>query len=209
MAAALGVEFRYDTEIRGLRADGTAIEAVITDKGEYRADNYVLSCGAHSPIVARTVGLRLPIYPIKGYTASFPCDDSHQTPEVGGVDEDVLVAWGKFGNTLRVGGKAEFAGYDTNFRPKDFEAIVAAAKRFFPNGCDWTRPSYWACLRPMTPDGPPIFGTGRHRNLFLNTGHGHIGWTMALGSARILADIMAGREPGIDLDGLLLDNRAA
>lgn len=167
----------------------------------------MLSLGSYSPQVARTIGLKLPIYPVKGYTVSFPTDGSNLTPSVGGVDEDFLVGWGRFGDTLRVGGKAEFAGYETSYAPKNFEAILRTAKDLFPNGCDWTRPNYWACLRPMTPDGPPIFGRGRHKNLFMNTGHGHIGWTMGCGSAGISADQVLGRTPGIDLEGLGLEGR--
>ncbi len=204
MAADLGATFKYGHAIKGLKASGDEIEAVVTDRGEFTADQYVLSCGSYSPFISRTVGVKLPIYPVKGYTIDHPCDESHLTPEVGGVDEDVLVAWGKFGNTFRVGGKAEFAGYDQGFKDKNFTAILETAKRMYPNACDWSKPSYWACLRPMTPDGPPIFGTARHKNLWFNTGHGHIGWTMACGSARIVADMMVGREPAIDLEGLTL-----
>ena len=205
LAAEKGTKLVYNTAVKGMRADGDRIAAVVTDKGEMTADCYVLSLGSFSPQVARTVGVSLPIYPIKGYTASFPCDSRHLTPAVGGVDEDLLVAWGKFGNTLRVGGKAEFAGYDTSYKPSDFQAILATAREIFPNGCDWNaKPDYWACARPMTPDGPPIFGAAKYRNLQINTGHGHIGWTMACGSARICADLVQGRAPAIDMEGLTL-----
>jgi D-amino-acid dehydrogenase len=204
----LGVKFSYSTTVKGMKANARSIESIVTDRGEIKADMYVLSLGSFSPQVARTVGISLPIYPVKGYTASFPCDDSNLTPVVGGVDEDLLVAWCKFGNTFRVGGKAEFAGYKTDFKPSDFTAILRTAKEMFPNACDWSAPpKYWACLRPMTPDGPPIFGKTRYDNLQLNTGHGHIGWTMACGSARIAADLVQGRKPAIDMDGLFLDGR--
>ncbi|MBT6118800.1 MAG: D-amino acid dehydrogenase [Rhodospirillaceae bacterium] len=203
-AQAKGAKMEYNTAIKALRANASEIEAVITDKGEFTADNYVLSCGAYSPLISKTVGVPLPIYPVKGYTADFPCDEGHDTPEIGGVDEDVLVAWGKFGDRFRVGGKAVFAGYDTGYKPSDFTAILNTAKAIFPNSCDWTKPSYWACVRPMTPDGPPIFGTAKYRNFWLNTGHGHIGWTMACGSARIVADMMLDRKPAIDIEGLTL-----
>ncbi len=206
LSRGMGTKFVYGAAVRGLRADGAKIEAVVTDKGEMTADCYILSLGSFSPEIARSVGVRLPIYPIKGYTASFPCRDGQLTPEVGGVDEDLLVAWAKFGNTFRVGGKAEFAGYSTAFKPADFTAILATAKEMFPDACDWhALPDYWACLRPMTPDGPPIFGTAKYANLHINTGHGHIGWTMACGSARICADLVQGRKPAIDMEGLTLD----
>lgn len=205
-AVKLGVKFQYNTNVKGLRAGNGKIEAVVTDKGDFTADNYVLSLGSFSPRIARSVGVDLPVYPIKGYTVSFPCDGSNLTPAVGGIDEDLLVAWGKFGNTFRCGGKAEFAGYRTDFKPSDFTAILKTAREMFPHACDWSKPSYWACLRPMTPDGPPLFGTAKYANLHLNTGHGHIGWTMACGSARVAADLIQGKKPQIDMDGLTLDS---
>ncbi|MGH6952973.1 MAG: D-amino acid dehydrogenase [Alphaproteobacteria bacterium] len=208
LCGRMGVQFRYGTTVTALRANSERIEAVVTDKGEFTADQYVLSLGAYSPFVSRTVGVRLPIYPIKGYTASFPIEGRNVTPVVGGVDEDLLVAWGKFGQTFRVGGKAEFSGYDTGFKPSDFTAILKTAKDLFPNACDWTKPKYWACLRPMTPDGPPILGAAKYKNFHLNTGHGHIGWTMGCGSARIAADLVEGKTPAIDMDGLLYEGRA-
>lgn len=205
-AAKLGVKFQYGTNVKGMRAGNGKIEAVVTDKGEFTADNYVLSLGSFSPQISRSVGVDLPIYPIKGYTVSFPCNDSNLTPAVGGIDEDLLVAWGKYGDTFRCGGKAEFAGYKTDFKPSDFSAILKTAREMFPNACDWSKPSYWACLRPMTPDGPPLFGTAKYANLHLNTGHGHIGWTMACGSARMAADMIQGKKPEIDMEGLTLDS---
>jgi D-amino-acid dehydrogenase len=208
LAKAAGAKLELGATIRRLKADGSKITGVVTDKGERTADCYVLSLGSFSPHIARSVGVDLPIYPIKGYTAAFPCNDGHLTPMAGGVDEGLLVAWGKFGDTFRVGGKAEFAGYDTSFKPSDFSAILRTAREIFPNACDWSaQPRYWACLRPMTPDGPPIFGTAKYSNLHINTGHGHIGWTMACGSARICADLVQGKKPAIDMEGLTHEGR--
>jgi D-amino-acid dehydrogenase len=107
------------------------------------------------------------------------------------------------GDRLRLTATAEFTGYDTSHRPSDFTGMLAAARDLFPQGGEYDRASYWACLRPMTPEGTPIFGRGRHRNLWLNTGQGHMGWTMACGSARIAADLIAGRQPEIDTAGMV------
>lgn len=136
---------------------------------------------------------------------TLPVEEANNPPTVGGVDEDNLVAYARMGDRLRITSTAEFAGYDTSHRPKDFAAMLKAAKDLLPDAGDYSRPlHYWAGLRPMTPEGTPIFGLGRHRNLYYNTGHGHMGWTMACGAARINADLIAGRRPGIDLEGMTI-----
>jgi D-amino-acid dehydrogenase len=205
VCAGMGVEFRYRTAVLGLKAAGDAVTAVATEKGDLSADAYVLAAGCHSPHLARSIGVRLPIYPVKGYTVTVPIEGRTGAPTVGVIDEDKLVAFARLGGRLRIGGRAVFSGYDDGHAPRDFEAILDTASELFPDGGDYARPDYWACLRPMTPDGPPILGTGRHRNLYFNTGHGSTGWTMACGSGRVTADLVAGRDPDIDLDGLTID----
>jgi D-amino-acid dehydrogenase len=118
------------------------------------------------------------------------------------VDEQWLVGWSRLGDRLRLTSTAEFAGYDRSWTPRDFNNILRFARDIFPDAADWDRGEYRACLRPMTPDGPPVLGYGRYRNLVFNVGHGHMGWTMACGTARIVADLLAGRRPELDLDGL-------
>jgi D-amino-acid dehydrogenase len=136
-----------------------------------------------------------------------PIAAGHQPPTVGGVDENNLVAWARFGDRLRLTSTAEFAGYDTSHRPSDFEAMLLSARNLFPNGADWSQPFFWAGLRPMTPEGAPILGTSPIANLWLNAGHGHMGWTMAAGSARIVADMIFGKKPEIDTTGMTLTSR--
>ena len=165
-------------------------------------DQFVLALGVQSPIVARTIGVRLRVYPAKGYSSTFPLKAGGLAPTLPGVDEQWLVGWSRLGDRLRLTSTAEFAGYDWSWTPRDFNNILRLARDVFPDAADYDRGEYRACLRPMTPDGPPVLGTGRHRNLVLDTGHGHMGWTMAFGTARIVADLVAGRRPEHDLTGL-------
>jgi len=200
----MGVRLAFETTIHGLEVLGDRVARLITDNGEFTADAYVLALGCDSPIVVRQIGIRLPIYPVKGYSVTIPVRPGDTAPHLGGVDEEHLVAYARMGDRLRLTAKAEFGGYDRNHRPEDFRHLVQVARDLFPAGGDYARPRYWAGLRPMTPEGTPILGQTRYRNLFLNTGHGHMGWTMSCGSARIIADIIAGRTPDLSLEGLTL-----
>lgn len=201
---AAGVRFLMDTRIERIEAQGERIACVHTSAGPITADDYVLSLGSYSPILARPLGYRLPIYPVKGYSVTLPIGPGHQPPTLAGVDENNLVAWARFGQRLRFTATAEFSGYDTSHSPRDFEPMLRAARQLFPQGADFGQPEYWAGLRPMTPENTPILGASRHKNLFLNTGHGHMGWTMSCGTARIVADLMEGRKPAIDITGMTL-----
>jgi len=200
----LGVTVKLGARVTALRTDGDRIDAALTNNGALTADHYVLALGVGSPGVARTAGLHLPIYPAKGYSSTFPLRAGGLAPTVPGVDERWLVGWSRLGDRLRLTSTAEFTGYDWGWTPRDFNNILQLARDLFPDAADYDRGEYRACLRPMTPDGPPILGPSRHRNLALNCGHGHMGWTMACGTARIVADLMTGRMPDLDLDGLTL-----
>jgi len=198
----LGVVVKLGTRVTALQAGGDRVDAALTNAGVLTADNYVLALGVGAPIVARTAGVSLPVYPAKGYSSTFPLKPGGRAPMVPGVDEKWLVGWSRLGDRLRLTSTAEFAGYDWGWTPRDFNNILKLARDLFPDAADYDRGEYRACLRPMTPDGPPILGLGRHRNLFFNSGHGHMGWTMACGTARIVADLMMGRMPALDLEGL-------
>ncbi|MFQ5973865.1 MAG: D-amino acid dehydrogenase [Alphaproteobacteria bacterium] len=200
----MGVEFMTSTTVERLVRVQDRIERVETRNGAIGGDSYVLALGSYSPLVARTAGLGLPIYPVKGYSLTLPITNPDAAPRVGGIDEARLVAFGPMGDHLRLTATAEFAGYDTDCRTPEFDRMTRLAAQLFPNGVDITKPEHWACLRPMTPDGPPILGRGPIGNLFLNTGHGSMGWTMACGSSRAVADVMVGREPAVDLAGMTL-----
>jgi D-amino-acid dehydrogenase len=198
------VKFHWNTTISRLIADRRAIDKVVTSKGDLRADVYVLALGSYSPLLSRDLGLRLPIYPVKGYALTIPVGQRNTAPNGCGVDEKYLIAWSRLGDRLRVTAKADFAGYDRSHSAADFGHMLGTIKRLFPDGADYSQATRWAGLRPMTPKGTPILGATPMRNLFLNTGHGHIGWTMSLGSARIVADVISGRAPAIDMTGLSL-----
>jgi D-amino-acid dehydrogenase len=197
-----GATFRLGTPVTGLRAEGDRVVGAATAGGLLTADAYVLALGVNAPRVARSVGVGLAVYPAKGYSSTFPLKARGLAPTLPGVDERWLVGWSRLGDRLRLTSTAEFAGYDWSWTPRDFNNILKFARDVFPDAVDYDRGEYRACLRPMTPDGRPIVGTGRHRNLFLNAGHGHMGWTMAFGTARIVADLMAGRKPEHDPAGL-------
>lgn len=197
--AANGGEIRTGEAVAAIETAGDEVTGVRTERGEVRADAYVLALGSHSPILAKTIGEKLPIYPIKGYSLTIPVGNAPHPPTLGSVDEENLVAISRFGDDVRVTATAEIAGYDTAHRPSDFAFMGSVARELYPEGADHGRAEMWAGLRPMTPTNLPIIGRRRHRNLWYNTGHGHIGWTMSHGSARILADDVAGRTPALAL----------
>ncbi|MBI3707180.1 MAG: D-amino acid dehydrogenase [Proteobacteria bacterium] len=202
VCAKRGVAFRYGTAITGIRTDGDRIAGIGTAQGELTADAYVMALGSYAPILARPIGVKLPVYPVKGYSVTLPIDGSNQAPTVGGVDEDNLLAWSRLGDRLRLTATADFAGYDTAHKPADFRHMLDRARGLFPRGANYSKPRYWAGLRPMTPNGTPIFGRARYRNFYVNAGQGHMGWTMSCGSGSIIAALIAGRPADIDLTGM-------
>jgi D-amino-acid dehydrogenase len=205
--AAVGnnVVFMLDHTISRIEFAGDQITGVTTDKGQIEGDAYVLALGSYSPLLASRLGIKLPIYPIKGYSVTLPIEDHKGAPTVAGVDEKNLVAYARLGDRLRLTATADFAGYDTSYEAANFANMLRVARDLFPSAAAYDKPDYWACLRPMTPEGTPILGRCRMKNLYLNTGSGHMGFTMSAGCARIVTDIIAGRNPAIDIDGLTID----
>jgi len=194
---ARGAELRTGTKIARILVEKGQVAALETTAGPVRGDAYVLALGCESPRLARPIGIRLPVYPVKGYSLTIPVGNHRAAPTMGAIDEDNLVAISRFGERVRVTATAEIAGYDTSHHPSDFTHMRKVVERLFPDGADYDRAEMWAGLRPMTPSNLPILGRSRYPNLFLNTGHGHIGWTMSHGTARITADLVAGRTPAI------------
>ena len=205
MAATLGVKFEYGVDIERLVVDGDRISGVRTAKGERKADTVVLALGSYSPLMLRQIGIRIPVYPVKGYSITIPVTDAQGAPESTIMDETFKVAITRLGDRIRVGGTAELAGYDLSLREARRATLVHSVSDLFPHGGDLSQAKFWCGLRPMTPDGTPVIGPTPFRNLFLNTGHGTLGWTMSCGSARVLADIVSGRTPEIGLEGLFMD----
>jgi D-amino-acid dehydrogenase len=199
-----GVTFRWGVTIRSLQTDGDWVSGIVTDQGSLSADIIVLSLGVYSPHLAKPIGIDLPIYPVKGYSMTIPVSGRNNAPAIGGIDEESLVAYTPMGNRLRVTATAEFSGYRVDHSPDDFRHMTSVVKALFPDGADYSRAEYWAGLRPMTPEGTPILGATRFKNLWMNTGQGHMGWTMSHGAGRLVADLIAGRKPAVPLDGMTL-----
>ena len=197
-----GGRIRTGVTILGVETSGDRVTAIATEKELVKGDAYVLALGSESPLIARKIGLDLPIYPIKGYSLTIPVGNRPRPPTIASIDEHHLVAISRFGDRLRVTATAEFAGYDTSHKPTDFAFMKRVTESLYPEGADYDRAEMWAGLRPMTPTNLPLFGRRKYQNLYLNTGHGHIGWTMSHGSGRIVADLIAGRAPEIPMDGL-------
>lgn len=193
------VEFKYGTEINGLEQSGNEITGVQTNDGLMSADGYVVCLGAHAPLLLRKVGVKVPIYPMKGYSITLPADEFSPISSV--TDDALKIVYTRLGDVVRVAGTAEFAGYDASVSKVRTDAIKRGIQTLYPKA-DLSQPKEWACLRPSTPDGPPIVGRTKLKNLYLNTGHGTLGWTQGASTASLLASIIDGETPEITLDGL-------
>jgi D-amino-acid dehydrogenase len=204
MARALGVVFQNDTRITRLVEEGGRITRVETDRGAVRADVYLVAMGSFSPHVLAPLGLRLPVYPVKGYSLTVPIVDEARAPVSTIMDESYKVAITRLGDRIRVGGMAEISGFSKDLPQARRETLEQSVGSLFPGAGDLGAASFWSGLRPMTPDSTPVVGPTRVPNLFLNTGHGTLGWTMACGSGRVIADLIGGQRPDIDTADLAL-----
>jgi D-amino-acid dehydrogenase len=202
MARALGVEFRFEQNIQRLDSAGDRINGVWVDGTLETADHYVLALGSYSPQLLQPLGIRAPVYPLKGYSLTVPITNAAMAPSSTILDETYKVAMTRFDKRIRVGGMAEIAGFDLSLDPRRRATLEMLVNDLYPEGGDLARAEFWTGLRPATPDGTPIVGATPLRNLFLNTGHGTLGWTMACGSGRFLADLMAQKRPQISAEGL-------
>jgi D-amino-acid dehydrogenase len=208
-AQAAGVTFLFGHAIDALERDGDRVAAVWTrgPQGRQRlpADGFVSALGSYSRALLTPLALDLPVYPLKGYSLTVPIADPAGAPVSTVMDETHKIAITRFDDRIRVGGMAEVAGFDLRLNPRRRQTLEMVVRDLFPRGGDVPAATFWTGLRPMTPDGTPVVGATPYRNLWLNTGHGTLGWTMACGSGRLLADLITRRVPGISPEGLGLE----
>nr|WP_315428046.1 D-amino acid dehydrogenase [uncultured Albidiferax sp.] len=204
MAEALGVQFRYGVQIDRIAANGQKITGVHTSAGLLQADSYLVALGSYSPILLKPLGFNLPVYPVKGYSITVPITDAACAPESTVMDETHKVAVTRLGDRIRVGGTAELGGYNLELREERRNTLNHVVTDLFPRGGDTSKAEFWTGLRPMTPDGTPVLGGTPYPNLHLSTGHGTLGWTMAAGTGRVMADLLSNRPTEISMDGLTL-----
>ncbi|MBI1173035.1 FAD-dependent oxidoreductase [bacterium] len=202
MAEAAGVTFRYGVGINRLDRQGDRITGVDTTEGRVTADAYVLALGSYSPALVKPLGMKLPVYPVKGYSITVPIVDEARAPVSTVMDETYKIAITRLGDRIRVGGMAEIAGFDHSLSPRRKATLTHSVEDLFGGAADQSQATFWSGLRPMTPDGTPVVGATPLANLWLNTGHGTLGWTMSTGSARVLADLVSGRAAEIDTSDL-------
>ncbi|WP_314959220.1 D-amino acid dehydrogenase [Bradyrhizobium cosmicum] len=204
-AEALGVRFLFNTGIDRIVTEGARVSGVATSAGMLQADAHVLALGSWSSRLVAPLGISLPVYPVKGYSITVPIKDASGAPESTVMDESYKVAITRLGNRIRVGGTAEISGFSSQLYDARRATLDHSLTDLFPRGGDLAKATFWSGLRPMTPDGPPVIGPTQYANLHLNTGHGTLGWTMSCGSGRVLADMLSGRKPEVDVSALTVD----
>ena len=204
---SMGVEFLYKKEITEIRLRGSEIYGVQCGRDLLEADKYVVALGAYSPVYTKAIGVKLPMYPLKGYSISIDNSGSEESsiPSYSLTDQEEKVVYSKLGNILRVAGTAEFAGYNDDINDYRVGLLKKLVAKTFPGCKNIKEASEWACLRPSTPDNIPILGKTKYPNLVLNTGHGSLGWTQAAASAKIVSQIIDDQRPPIDISGMTLD----
>jgi D-amino-acid dehydrogenase len=203
MAEEKGAHFLYGGVIRRIVAHAGEVEGIVVARDEgmeeiMKADAYVVALGSYSPLLTRPIGIGLAVYPAKGYSASLPIRDASKAPRVSLTDEAAKIVITRLGNRMRIAGTAELSGYSTDLNTVRCQALTRRVGEMFPDAGDYGQAVFWTGLRPSTPSNVPIIGATRYPNLYLNTGHGTLGWTMAAGSGRALADIISGRKPDVD-----------
>ncbi len=199
-----GVKFLYGKNAINILSEDDQITAIMTEDGRIESDAFVIASGAASPLLLRKIGINVPIYPMKGYSISIDIENSDKAPTVSLTDQYNKIVYSRLGTVLRVAGTAEFAGYDHSIDPERIATLKRMVSQCFPDAGHMETAKEWSCLRPSTPEGTPILGKTAYKNLFLNTGHGTLGWTLSCGSASIVADIIDGKSSEIDLTGLTL-----
>ncbi len=201
----LNVQFHYDTEITEIEDRAGRVSWVKAGNKTFSGDKYIMALGAYSALFARRMGIYIPVYPMKGYSLTFQLAEGSIAPKISITDNMHKVVYSRLGDRLRVAGTAEFAGYNLDIPESRIKPILNSCIELFPKCGDINQATRWTGLRPSTPSGVPIIGATRYDNLYLNTGHGTLGWTLACGSASALADIIESKEPEIFMEGLNLE----
>ena len=199
----MGVKFEFNTHIDDILIEKEKVSAIKTNRGEFVSDSFIVALGSYSSKILSKVGINIPIYPVKGYSITLPVLNNEDSPQSTIIDDTFKIGITRLGNNIRVAGTAHLTGYNLELREKSLSLLKHGLNRLFPYAtgeCDDI--NFWAGLRPNTPDGPPIIGATPYSNLYLNTGHGTLGWTMSLGSGKLLANIISGIEPEISLEGI-------
>ena len=199
----MGVKFEFNTQIEDIQIEKERISSIKTNRGEFDSDSYVVALGSYSSKILSKIGINIPVYPVKGYSITLPVLNNEDAPQSTIIDDTFKIGITRLGNNIRVAGTAHITGYNLELREKSLSLLKYGLNRLFPYAtgeCDDMK--FWAGLRPNTPDGPPIIGSTPYSNLYLNTGHGTLGWTMSLGSGKLLADIISGIEPEISSEGI-------
>ncbi len=202
IAKEMGVEFKFNANIEKLVVENGEIKGVMVDGELMEADNYALCLGSYSTEMLRPVGIDVPVYPLKGYSLTIPITNPEMVPKSTILDETYKIAITRFDDRIRVGGMAEIMGFDLSLDPRRRKTLEFVTKDLYPEGGAIEKAEFWTGLRPATPDGTPIIGPTKYKNLFLNIGHGTLGWTMSTGSGNYLSDIILGNKPEIDTEGL-------
>ena len=202
-AKVMGVDFQFNQNVEKLIVEGGEIKGVLVNGKVLTADRYVLAFGSYSRDFLKPLNLDLPVYPVKGYSLTVPIVDASHAPQSTVLDETYKIAITRFDQRIRVGGMAELSGFNLGLNEDRRGTLEMVTRDLFPGG-DLEQASFWTGLRPMTPDSTPIIGATQYKNLFLNTGHGTLGWTMACGSGKLISDLVLGHTPGISTDGLSL-----
>ena len=199
----MGVKFEFNTHIEDILIEKERVSAIKTNRGEFVSDSYIVALGSYSSKILSKVGINIPVYPVKGYSITLPVLNNEDAPQSTIIDDTFKIGITRLGNNIRVAGTAHLTGYNLELRKNSLSLLKHGLNRLFPHAtgeCDDMK--FWAGLRPNTPDGPPIIGATPYSNLYLNTGHGTLGWTMSLGSGKLLSNIISGIEPEISMEGI-------
>jgi D-amino-acid dehydrogenase len=203
-----GVDFRFNVAVQSLQLEHQRITRLHTDVGDIHGDAFIVAAGIESAAMLQPLGVRVPMQPVRGYSATVAITAFEQAPYISVMDETYKVAITRMGKWLRIAGTAELGTRGMRLRASALRTLLKVAQDWFPYAASYAKSRFWIGARPMLPDGPPVLGKTPIANLYVNTGHGSTGWVMSCGSARVVVDIIAGRTPAIDLDGLTLDRYA-